>query len=592
MKHTLIAAGVICALNAWPTGHANAQESVPTPTPPAKAASASAASPGVIVPLSPPETLNGPQIEKKPVFGNFQYDSGLPEKSLDVTVRSMFEDYRLSGPGRGQSFYDPGSHWLHDVELTARQPIGEELKTEFNAIVRYTDSKRHDPAVWSLQRVQFIARDQVNHLTLGDYYATLSQYSLNQAIKGIGYQRNFGESTYLRVVAGTMAPRWDHLFGEPHNETIQRDVVGLRAQNAGDNYRVGLNLVSAADHDNDSARTIEDTYRQVLPAFDWEYRTASGIRLSGEHAQANTRKQTAARVNHDMAGTAHRINADGSLGDLRWRLRTERVSSDFVTLGGGAAIDRLRYYLRGDYRLNKTWSVFLADDWYRDNLDDQIGATTRTHIPEAGVTARGLFDRRNLTLTTSLRQRQVKTEAPLYDRNISDRLYVSMSDRFQEVSVRGEVEALLNKRKDTTNNRTDTDDFLYRFAIDSRHLFAEGRYDFRPYLTLEHQIVQDPLTGKSVLTDGALLDLRLVAPGNLTYAMNFEQRNVNNGTGIDNDNSLLRYAVSVAYRPAQFPGSSIRAEAGKTHYNFSDNTKDYRERYVRVMLDIPFSLEK
>ena len=56
--------------------------------------------------------------------------------------------------------------------------------------------------------------------------------------------------------------------------------------------------------------------------------------------------------------------------------------------------------------------------------------------------------------------------------------------------------------------------------------------------------------------------------------------------------SLLRYGVSVAYRPGQFPGSSIRAEAGKAHYNFSDNTKDYRERYVRVMLDIPFSLEK
>lgn len=592
MKHTLIAAGVICALNSWPAGHAIAQESAPPTTPQPKAASASTASPGVIVPLSPPETLNGPQIEKKPVFGNFQYDSGLPEKSLDVTVRSMFEDYRISGPGRASSFYEQGSHWLHDLEFTARQPIGEELKTEFNAVVRYTDSKRHDPAVWSLQRVQFIARDQVNHLTLGDYYATLSQYSLNQAIKGLGYQRNFGESTYLRVVAGTMAPRWDHLFGEPHNETIQRDVLGLRAQNAGANYRVGLNLVSASDHDHASVRTIEDTYRQVLPAFDWEYRSDSGVRLSGEHAQANTRKQTAAGVNHDMVGTAHRINADGSLGDLRWRMRTERVSSDFVTLGGGAAIDRLRYYLRGDYRLNKTWSVFLADDWYRNNLDDQIGATTRTHIPEAGVTARGLFDRRNLTLTTSLRQRQVKTETPQYDRNISDRIYVSMSDRFQEVSVRGEVEALLNKRKDTTNGRTDNDDYLYRFAVDSRHMFDEGRYDFRPYLTLEHQITQDPLTGKSVLTDGALLDLRLVAPGNLTYAFNFEQRNVNNSIPGADDNSLLRYGLSVAYRPGQFPGASIRAEAGKAHYDFSDNTKDYRERYVRVMLDIPFSLEK
>ena len=106
MKHTLIAAGVICALGSWPTGHVSAQEGAPPPAPQPGAASASTASPGIIVPLSPPETLNGPQIEKKPVFGNFQYDSGLPEKSLDVTVRSMFEDYRISGPGRASSFYE------------------------------------------------------------------------------------------------------------------------------------------------------------------------------------------------------------------------------------------------------------------------------------------------------------------------------------------------------------------------------------------------------------------------------------------------------------------------------------------------------
>lgn len=594
MKQTLIAAGVFCALCSWPTSKTSAQESatVPLPSPePAKPA-ASAATPGVIVPLSPPETLNGPQIEKKPVFGNFQYDSGLPEKSIDVTLRSMFEDYRISGPGRASSFLESGSHWLHDIELTARQPVGSSLKTEFNAVVRYTDTKRHDPSVWSLQRLQFIARDEVNHLTLGDYYATLSQYSLNQAIKGLGYQRNFGETTYLRFIAGTMAPRWDHIFGEPHNETIKRDVVGLRAQNAGDNYRVGLNLVSASDHDNAGVRTTEDTFRQVLPAFDWEYRTAGGIRLSGEHAQASTRRLEASGVRHNMNGTANRINADGSLGNLRWRARSERVSSDFYTMGGGAAVDRLRYYLRGDYRLNKTWSVFLADDWYRNNLDDQLAATTHTHIPEAGVTARGLFDRRNLTLTTSLRHRRVKTDTPQYNRHISDRLYFSLSDRFAEVSIRGEIEALLNKRKDTTNGHTENDDFLYRFAIDSRHMFAEGRYDLRPYLTLEHQIVEDPLTGKSAVTDGALLDVRLIAPDNLTYALNFEHRNTNNTVPGADDNKLLRYGVSVSARPALLNGGTLRAEAGKAHYDFSTNSKDYRERYVRVMIDIPFSLEK
>jgi|GEM_PF-3298812 len=590
MKHSLVAMGVSCALLSFSAKNALAQEDATKATSPLPAASTGSI--GVIVPLSPPEALNGPQMEKKPVFGNFQYDSGLPEKSLNVTLRSMFENHRTSGPGRASSFLEPGSYWLHDIELNARQPVGNELKTEFNAVVRYTDSRRHDPSFWSLQRLQFIASDKVNHLTLGDYYATLSQYSLNQAIKGIGYQRNLDDKSYVRVVGGTFAPRWDHLFGKPYNETIQRDVVGLRAQNAGDNYRIGLNLVSASDHENASVRTTEDTYSQTLPALDWEYRTAQGIRLSGEHAHANTRRQTAAGINEHLSGNAHRLHADGSFGDIRWRTRFERVSSDFYTMGGGAALDRLRYYLRGDYRLNKTWSIYLADDWYRNNLDGQLAATTRTHIPEAGFTARGLFDRRNLTFSTALRQRRIETEAPQYDHQVSDRIYFSMNDRFNEVSIRGEIEALLNKRKDTATGRSDNDDFLYRFAIDSRHVFQEGRYDLRPYLTLEHQIVEDPTTGKSVVSHGALLDLRLNAPANLTYALNFEQRNVQNHIPGADDNELLRYGLSVTARPVQLSGGSIRAEVGKAHYDFSTHANNYRERYVRVMLDVPFSLEK
>ncbi|MFV0370705.1 MAG: hypothetical protein ACK5JI_03560 [Azonexus sp.] len=579
-----VALGAFAALHAHPAGASETAAAAPTGEP-------QRAGPGVIVPLSPPETLMGPQIEQKAVFGNFQYDSSTPDRSFDATLRSMFENYRVSGPGRASSFLEPGSHWLHDVELNTRQPVGD-LKTEFNAILRYTDSQRHDPAFWSLQRLQFVASDAVNHLTVGDYYATLSQYSLNQSIKGIGYQRNFGGSTYARVLGGTFAPRWDHLFGKPYNETIRRNVAGLRVQNSGSNYRLGFNLVSAADDEHSSVRTFEDIYRQTLPAVDWEWRSADGSRLSGEHALASTRRQDHNGKWHDLSGTAHRLEGNGNLGKLRWRLRGERVSSDFYSMGGGAVVDRLHYYLRGDYQIDKAWSVFIADDWYRDNLDGQLGATTRTHIPEAGLSARGLFDRRNFNLTAALRQRRVETAQPQYQRHVSERLFVSVGDRFGEVSLRGEIEALLNRHKDNVGARTHNDDYLYRFSADSRHLFAEGRYDLRPYLTVERQVVEDPLTGKTVLTHGTLLDLRLLAPGNLSYAFNFERRHVDNNVPGANSSDLLRYAFSLTARPAYLRGGNIRAEIGKAHYDFSSNNMNYRERYLRVMLDVPFSLEK
>ena len=550
-----------------------------------------ATGPGVIVPLSPPETLMGPQVEKKAVFGNFQYDDSVSHRSLDATLRSTFEDNRTSGPGRANSFLEPGSHWLHDLEFNTRNPIGD-FKTEFNATLRYTDSRRYDPAFWSLQRLQFIAADDKNHLTVGDYYATLSQYSLNQSIKGIGYQRNINETTYVRVLGGTFAPRWDYLWGKQWDETIRRDVTGVRVQNAGQNYRVGLNLVSASDHRYSSKPAAFDSYRQTLPAVDWEYRSAGGVRWSGEHAQASTRRKDVNGVAKDLSGTAHRIEGDGSFGDIRWRLRSERVSSDFYTMGGGAVIDRLRYYLRGDYRINKIWGVYLANDWYRNNLDGQLDATTRTYIPEAGVTARGLFERRNMNMSVGLRQRRVETDQPNYNKQVSDRIYVSLADRFGELSIRGEVEALLNRRKDNLKVRTENDDYIYRIGVDSRHVFQEGRYDFRPYLTLERQTIEDPLTGKTILTNGALVDFRLMASHNLTYALNFERRYTDNRIPNQVSNELMRYALSVTARPALLNGGNVRAEIGKAHYDFTGSNDDYRERYFRVMLDVPFSLEK
>lgn len=593
MKHPLITAGLLSAIGCC-TSSAIAQTTPAASNPAEQPAPATAAGPGVIVPLPPPETLNGPQQDKKPVFGNFQYDAGLPERALDITVRSLYENQQVRGPGGASSFLESGSHWMHDLEINARQPLGE-WKTELNTLLRYADSRRYDPETWSLQRFQMIASDRKNHLTLGDYYATLSQYSLNRAIKGVGYQRNLvqgDDSNYVRVVAGTFDARWDYLYASPKDEPIDRNVLGLRAQHAGENYRIGFNLVSADDRDNDPVRTTEDIFRQTLPALDWEYRTDSGARLSGEHAYADTTRKTVAGVTTQLNGSAHRLSGDGTLGALRWRVRGERVSPNFYTMGGGAVLDRFRLYARGDLRLNKIWSVFVADDWYRNNLDNQLTATTRTHIPELGLSARGLFDRRSLTLSTALRQRRIETDEPNYQQQVSDRIYFSFNDRIDQISMRGEIETLINKQESSTTARTVNDDRLYRFAIDSRHLFNEGRLDFRPYLTVDKQVIEDPLTGKSVITQGTLLDLRLMTRNNLTYALNLERRNTDNTVPGADSSRLRRVAASVTYRPVWLPNGNLRAEIGEANYDFSDQTKDYRERYLRLTLDVPFSLGK
>lgn len=546
-----------------------------------------------IVPLPPPDSLAVRQPAAVSMeFGDFSFDDA-PARAATVWLRSMYENHHTSGPGRTSSMLEPGGHWLHDIEVDIRRPMGENWTSEFSGVVRYTDTRRHDPQTWSLQRVQFVAYDSANHLTLGDYYATLSQYSFNRSIKGLGYQRTLSDASYLRVVGGSLHGRWNHVWQRVDDEPIDRNALGLRFQTAGDNYRLGFNLVSAKDRDNDPARTTEDTYRQILPAFDWEYRMDGGFRFSGEHAYARTRKQDVAGNRDNLNGTAHRVNADGALGNVRLRLRTERVGSDFYTMAGGAAVDRLRYYVRGDYRLTPVWNAFAAYDWSRNNLSGKLDAstglpmsTTRTRVPEIGLDARGLFDRRSLSLTTSLRQRVVTVDSTPRSRTVSDRIFVSLADRFGEVSVRGEVEAMLNTRKDGA--RQSNDDYLYRFIVDSRHMLLDGRYDLRPFLTLERQEVEDPQSGRMVRTNGVRLDMRLLAPNDIAYGAGFEHRHIANNIPNGDNARQTRFDLSLDSRPQFLRGGTFRAEVGHANYRFGDTTKNYRERYIRFLADVPF----
>ncbi|MDZ4201316.1 MAG: hypothetical protein U1C96_04120 [Gallionella sp.] len=581
VKQNLIGLAVLAAVSLWPAGvAAQAENAVREPT---KQSSQSS----LIVPLPPPDSLVPPAAKKNIVIGDFQFDDDQPANSLEVVLRSMFESNHTSGSGRASSFLEPGNYWLHDVEIAARTQLGETWNSELNVALRYTDSRRHDPSNASLQRLQFVASDEKNHVSVGDYYATLSQYSLNRAIKGVGYQRAVGDASHVRVVVGTFDPRWDYLFANKAGEPIDRYVTGVRAQTEGERYRIGLNLVNAWDRDDDPVRTTEDTYRQFLPSVDWEYRTEAGLRLSGEHAYAGTRRQAVNRSETELDGSAHRLNFDGTLGELRLRARAERVSPDFQTLGGGAAIDRLRLYARGDYRLTKVWGVFAAVDRYHDNLGGQLAATTRTQIPEIGISARGLFDRRSLSFSSSLRQRQVDVDGILPQESVSDRIYLSVSDRYNQFGVRGEVEALLNQRKGTTTDSND--DFLYRLSIDSRHQIIDGRFDLRPNLILERQELEDPTTGSMVRTHGVRFDLQLLTQGHLSYGLNLEDRRTNNDILGADDTHLRRIALNLYSKPAILRGGSFRAETGLGDYAFSSAGKDYNERYIRLMLDFPLA---
>lgn len=547
-------------------------------------AAARSAGPGpTIIPLEPPDSL--------PVTGaeggvlEFFYEPLRREREFDVMLRSQYEAHGTSGPGRNASFLDSGSHWLNELDMVLRTPIGSGWDASFDAIVRHTNSRRHDPRDFSLQRFRITLEDDRHLVSLGDYYASLSQFSLNRSIKGLAYQHTFDSEHYVRVTGGSFTPRWDHLHSRKSDRPIDSHVGGIRYQTAGEQYRVGLNFVAARDRDGDSVRTVEDTHRQWLPALDWTWRS-SHWQLSGEHAYASTRRQSADGTSRNFSGDAHRVAARGRLGRVGLRTRFERVDPDFFTMGGGAAIDRMRVNGRLDYRIDRQWSAFAGYDWQRNNLDGDLPGTTRSYTPELGVTARGLFDRRTFSASSSVRRRIVESGGDLNRRDYSDRINLALQDRFGEISLRGEMEWLLNR--DRRPNQRSYDDHLYRLSIDSRHLLAGGQFDLRPYLVLERQEAEDPFTGETILTHSARFDLRLLAPHDLTYGLTLEAGHTDNDVPGADDTKPRRFAGNVEYRPPLLRGGHLRLEAGYGDFSFSTNQRDYRERYLQVMFQLPF----
>ncbi len=514
----------------------------------------------------------------------------LKESDVMLTTRTLYEHHGIGGPGKQFGFMEEGSHMMSDMELRTIGSIGDRWNTGFVSNVRFTRSRQYDPENASVMYLQYIASDDSNHITLGDYHAHLSHYSLNRGVKGLGYQNTRGEHKYIRLVGGSFHSQWEHLFSQKEEVPVDRQVIGARIQTGEDNYRVGLNLVTAWDRENDPKRTTETTYSQILPSLDWEYRHPA-LHLTGEHSYAPTRRQFADRNNENITGTANRVNAHANLGRLNLHARSEHVTPNFITMGGGAIIDQHGIFTRGDYRLNRTWSLYAGNDWYRNNLENQFEATTRTLVPEVGIIAHGLFNRQSLSFSYGVRRRIVSTESPHRWDTVTDRLTFSLGDRFKSISVRGEVEVLINEHKRPGPGFT-REDYLYRLVTDSSHLIMDESIHLLPHLTLEHHEVEDHWTGSPVRTSTARFDLRALIRNDMTLGFNLESRSTRSNIP-DRDNSdEARLALLMEKRPGFLSGGKIQAELGHNRYRFSTSDRNYKENFVLFSMGVMFSKGK
>lgn len=501
---------------------------------------------------------------------------------LTITTRTDLLHQHVSGPGRSASFYDPGGHLLHETDL---RHTGTVLDGQWNSVLgatlRLTDSRQFDPEEFSIQKLEWKLSDRDTQIHFGDYFANLSPYSLSKGIKGAAFQRNLGDDqNYIRAMYGSFDGQWVFLYQDPTGEPMNRHGGGIRLQRAWDKFRLGFNLVHVEDAGNDAHRAAGlDAFRQVMPAVDWEWREA-GLVVSGEHAYADTQRMPAGATATEHDGTAHKITLRAARKDLKLDGHVERVSPDFYSLGGGATQDRLRWYLKGDYRVNKEWRAFLIYDDWRDNLADQRTTTTETVTWEAGVRKARLFDRRNLNLSVSWRNKAVETSDGSRD-SVSDRIKVKLNDRIgQDFDWRGEIEYILDDDRVAVS---DADSYLFDFGLGWRKRL-KSNWDMRANLDLGRQENETVGVNGRDVSDRLRLSLSASREDG-TLIGGFYEYTTADLTAANADNRHNRAGLYWQTRPAWLRNGSLRFEVNDYLHTFTeDASRDYREQIAKVSL--------
>ena len=506
---------------------------------------------------------------------------------LNIATRTEIVHQHVSGPGRAASFYDPGAHLLHETELRhSGRLLDGGWNSLLNATLRVTDSPQFDPEKVSVQKLEWKLSDRDTQMHFGDHFANLSPYSLSKGIKGVAFQRNLGDDqNYFRVLYGSFDGQWAFLYQDPAGEPMNRYGGGVRLQRAWEKLRLGFNLVHVEDRDDDPHRAAgQEAFSQVMPAVDWEWREA-GLVVSGEHAYADTRRLPAGAAATEPDGSAHKLVLRAALKDLKLDGHVERVSPDFYSLGGGATQDRLRWYLKGDYRLDKEWRAFLIYDDWRDNLADQRATTTETTTWEAGARKARLFGRRNMNLSVSWRNKAVQTSSGSRD-GVTDRIKLKLNDRVgQEFDWRAELEHILD---DDRVAAADADSILFDFGLGWRRRL-ESRWDLRANLDLGRQENEIVARNGRDVTDRVRLSFSANRENGTQLGGFYEYTTADLAT-LGGDNRHNRASLYWQTRPAWLKDGSLKFEFSDYLHTFTeDASRDYREQIVKLSLQWNFA---
>lgn len=504
---------------------------------------------------------------------------------LRISTRTDLLNQGITGPGKASSFYHSGTHVLHETDMRwAGRAFDDKWDALFNGTLRYTDTNQFDPERLSLQKLEWQLSDADTQINVGDYFANLSPYSMTKGIKGVALQQNLGnDQNYIRAFYGSFDGQWAFAYKNPTQEPMNTLGGGIRLQQAWEKFRFGLNLAEVHDEDGGTRATFP-AYSQILTALDWEYRE-SGMVLSGEHAYSDTNEiTTTGATPTNKTGGANKVALRASLKDINLDGQIDRVEPDFISRGGGATADRMHYYVKADYKLNREWRLFATYDDYKDNLDNQKTATTEVATREIGFKHARAFDRRHMNISLSWRNRQKDVSDASSDLS-TDRIKFKINDRVAEhFDLRGEVERILDKDHRTVASAGST---LFDFGVGYRNRL-QNDWELRADLNAGRQETSTLNTAGTDVSDRLRLGFTADKGNGTVFGASLERATANLVAAAA-DNRHKRGSIYWQTKPAWIKDGNLKLEYADYIHKYTENTaNDYREKIMKLSLQWNF----
>lgn len=267
----------------------------------------------------------------------------LADVSGSQTISAIY--YRADG-NLDNSFYPQNdTDYLYDGTVSFDDAY---KNSQINGTIQYraTDDRFVDNRDFSLERLSINLTADYSEINIGDYGAFLSEYSLNNAIKGVHIRLGDLNEAYFRIIGGIDTTRWEDFWEQRQDDSaLRKYVTGFQLGSSFIEHKLKLNI-NYGTALNDKAYLVNNSAQQLINVVSLSglYNMYEWLSMNLEFAKSfvdedrnrdeiKTTSDSALKLGFDLNNQYYSLSSIYSRVSNDFQNTSGFISSDVETLG-------------------------------------------------------------------------------------------------------------------------------------------------------------------------------------------------------------------------------------------------------------------